>query len=98
MTASIDWSRATPHNLCPICGKWDCMIGADGAIVHCRRVAGGSFKTTNAGYLHRLKDDHRSTDYRGYRIHTIPTNPNIDFSARMESYRAALHPSRLTEL
>ena len=48
------WSRASRHKPCPVCGKCDwCMISANGAVAICPRTEDGAKKYIDgSGYLH----------------------------------------------
>lgn len=48
------WSRASRHKPCPVCGKCDwCMISANGAVAICPRTENGARKYIDgSGYLH----------------------------------------------
>ena len=99
MNPSSNWQRVSRHKPCPICERPDwCLISADSTAAICARVE-SQRRAGEAGYLHRLRDDH---DFRlRPRIRTIsmkPAAPITRFDDLAVQFRRAADPRRLNDL
>lgn len=94
-------ARVSKRSPCPICHKpnW-CLVAPDGSVVICARIQQGSVKRCGeAGWLHRLNDNHRPGAYRPHRrIISPPANPTRDFVELAQRYQDMLTEQSLNTL
>lgn len=101
MVSHKEFQRVNKRTPCPICDKPDwCLIAPDESAAICARVQEGSVKRCGeAGWLHRLNDNHRPGAYRPHR-RTIspPAKPAKDFAELAQRYQDMLTEQSLNKL